>query len=183
MYGIRHFLRGLRGKNGKKWEKYKQNGKMQVEKKHNSTIDSNGRFLLPASILRELSVKMDEGFVVNRSSDKCLTLYPMKIWNTYKEKLSKLNTFDPKVRQMIRFFTGGATEIQPDAKGRLLIPKHLQEYAKLGKELYIVKINFLIEIWNPDLYQEDSDAFLENYQDGISATAKEIFGDGTGFIS
>ena len=155
---------------------------MQTEKKHNSTIDSNGRFLLPASILRELSVKMEDGFVVNRSSDKCLTLYPMKVWEKYKEKLSKLNAFDPKVRQFIRYFTGGATEIKPDSKGRLLIPKHLQEYAKLGKELYIGKINFLVEIWNPDLYNEDNETFAEDNQEFISETASKIFGDGTEFI-
>ena len=155
---------------------------MQTEKKHNSTVDSNGRFLLPASILRELSVKMEEGFVINRSSDKCLTLYPMKIWKKYKEGLSKLNAFDPKIRQLIRYFTGGATEIKSDTKGRLLIPRHLQEYAKLGKELYIVKINFLIEIWNPELYDENNDAFAENNQEFISEISGKIFENGADFI-
>jgi MraZ protein len=154
---------------------------MNTEKKHNSTMDGNGRFLLPASILREWPVKMEDGFVVNRSSDKCLTLYAMDTWEKYQESLSKLNAFDPKVRQMIRFFTGGATEMKPDSKNRLLIPKHLQEYAKLGKELYVVKINFLVEIWNPDLYEEGINSFVENNKEFISEISNQIYGDGTDF--
>jgi MraZ protein len=156
---------------------------MTSEKKHNSTMDSNGRFLLPASILREWSVKLEEGFVVNRSSEKCLTLYPMDTWKKYQAELNKLNAFDPQVRQMIRFFTGGATEMKPDSKNRLLIPKHLQEYAKLGKELYIVKINFLVEIWNPDLYEEGINTFVENNKEFISEISNKIFGDGTDYLS
>jgi MraZ protein len=144
-------------------------------------MDSNGRFLLPVSILREWPVKLEDGFVVNRSSDKCLTLYSMDTWKEYQTSLSKLNAFDPKVRQMIRYFTGGATEIKPDSKNRLLIPKHLQEYAKLGKELYVVKINFLVEIWNPDLYDEGINSFVENNTEFISEISNKIFGDGDSF--
>jgi MraZ protein len=155
---------------------------MKTEKKHNSTMDSNGRFLLPVSILREWQpVNMEEGFVINRSSDKCLTLYPMKIWKKYQEKLNKLNAFDPKVRQYIRFFTGGATEVKTDSKGRLLIPQHLQEYAKLGKELYITKFNFLVEIWNPEFYDSCNDDFVANNQDFIVQMSNEIYGDGSEF--
>ena len=154
---------------------------MSIEKKHNSTLDSRGRFLLPASVLRDWNVKMEEGFVVNRSSDKCLTLYPMRIWKEYRAELDKLNALDPKVRQLIRYFTGGATDVMPDTKNRLLIPKHLQEYAKLDKELYIVKINFLVEIWNPDLYDECNSNFVENNEVFISEVSNKIFGDGTAF--
>ncbi|MDR0604820.1 MAG: hypothetical protein LBG80_11000 [Bacteroidales bacterium] len=156
---------------------------MTSEKKHNSTMDSNGRFLLPASILREWSVKLEDGFVVNRSSEECLTLYPMDTWKKYQAELNKLNAFDPKVRQMIRFFTGGATEMKPDSKNRLLIPKHLQEHAKLGRELYVVKINFLVEIWNPDLYEKGISTFVENNKEFISEISNKIFGDGTDYVS
>jgi MraZ protein len=154
---------------------------MLVEKKHNSTLDRHGRFLLPNSVLKEWNVKMEEGFVVNRSSDKCLTLYPMRIWKKYRAELDKLNALDPKIRQLIRYFTGGATDIKPDAKNRLLIPKHLQEYAKLDKELYVTKINFLIEIWNPTLYEECNNNFVENNKEFITEISNKIFGDGAAF--
>jgi MraZ protein len=154
---------------------------MLVEKKHNSTLDRQGRFLMPTSVLRDWNVKMEDGFMLNRSSDKCLTLYPMRIWKEYRAELDKLNALDPKVRQLIRYFTGGATDVKPDAKNRLLIPKHLQEYAKLDKELYVTKINFLVEIWNPTLYEECNNNFVENNKEFITEISNKIFGDGTAF--
>jgi MraZ protein len=105
----------------------------------------------------------------------------MDTWKIYQAKLKELNAFDPKNRQMIRYFTGGATEIKPDSKNRLLVPKHLQEHAKLEKELYVVKINFLVEIWNPDLYEEGINTFVENNKEFISEISNKIYGDGTDF--
>ena len=154
---------------------------MVAEKKHNSTLDGQGRFLMPTSVLRDWNVKTEEGFMINRSSEKCLTLYPMRIWKEYRSRLDKLNPFDPKVRDLIRYFTGGATEINPDAKNRFLIPMHLQEHAKLDKELYIVKISFLVEIWNPTLYEDSNNKFVENNREFISEVSNKIFGDGTAF--
>ena len=136
---------------------------------------------MPTSVLREWNVKMEEGFVVNRSTVKCLTLYSMGIWKQFKAGLDKLNPFDPKVRDLIRYFTGGATEINPDSKNRFLIPMHLQEYAKLNKELYVVKIGFLVEIWNPTLYEDCNNTFVENNREFISEISDKIFGDGTAF--
>ena len=144
-------------------------------------MDGHGRFLMPTSILREWNVKTEEGFVVNRSTAKCLTLYPMKIWKEYRARLDSLNPFDPKVRDLIRYFTGGATEIFPDSKNRFLIPMPLQEHAKLDKELYVVKISFLVEIWNPTLYEECNNTFVENNTEFISEISNKIFGDGTAF--
>jgi len=154
---------------------------MASEKKHNSTMDSAGRFLLPTSILQEWKVKIEDGFVINRGFEKCLNIYPMPIWKEYKARLDKLNPFDPKNRNLIRYLTGGATEINPDSKNRFLIPLHLQEYAKLGKELYIVNINNLVEIWNPNLYEECNSAFVENNREFISEISDKIFGDGKAF--
>ena len=154
---------------------------MASEKKHNSTMDNAGRFLLPTSILQEWKVKIEDGFVINRGFDKCLNIYPMPYWKELKARLDKLNPFDPKNRSFIRYFTGGATEITPDSKNRFLIPMHLQEYAKLGKELYIVNINDVVEIWNPNLYDDSNNTFVENNPEFISETTNKLFGDGTAF--
>jgi len=104
----------------------------------------------------------------------------MLIWKKYKAGLDELNPFDPKNRNLIRYFMGGATEIKPDSKTRFLIPPHLQEYAKLGKELYLVNINNVVEIWNPNLYEEWLNGFKENGE-FISEVSNKIFGDGTEF--
>ena len=142
------------------------------------TMDSKGRFQLPTAILREIPADGDGRFVVNRSSEKCLTLYPINVWNKYKEKMNRLNSFKPEVRRAIRYFMGSATEIRLDSKNRLLIPQPLQDYAHLEKELLITTMNTYVEIWNPKLYDEEMNKFSEEGNEIINEIADIIFEDG-----
>ena len=142
------------------------------------TMDSKGRFQLPTAILREIPAENEGRFVVNRSSEKCLTLYPINVWNHYKAKMNRLNSFKPEVRRAIRYFMGSASEIRLDSKNRLLVPQPLQEYAHLEKELLITTLNTYIEIWNPELYNEEMDKFSETESGIINEIADIIFDDG-----
>ena len=144
----------------------------------NSTMDGKGRFQLPTAILREIPAELEGRFVINRSSEKCLTLYPINVWNRYKEKLNRLNSFKPEVRRAVRYFMGSASEVKLDSKNRLLIPQPLQQYACLEKELLITTLNTFVEIWNPRLYNEDLNDFSETKPDIINEIADEIYENG-----
>ena len=145
-------------------------------------IDDRGRFLLPTDIFREVNEKAGGNYVVNRSTDKCLTLYPMHVWNVVSAKLSRINTFDPKKRALVRYFLGSATEISLDSKNRLLVPKDLKEYAGFEKEILIIKINPFIELWNPVLYDKQMEETLKFSAEDLSVIANEIFSDGKEFL-
>ncbi len=101
-----------------------------------ATVDAKGRFLLPAGFKKQLAEGDGEKFVVNRGFEKCLSLYPLSSWKPIAEKVNALNDFDPKVRQFKRYFLNGATMVEPDSAGRLLLPPTLKEYAALQKILY-----------------------------------------------
>ncbi|MBO4282467.1 MAG: division/cell wall cluster transcriptional repressor MraZ [Bacteroidales bacterium] len=119
-----------------------------------SSLDSGGRFQFPAS-LRQLSAQAEGRFVMNMGLEKCITLYPMDEWQLYRQQLSQLNVFRPDQRALVRFFLSSATEVKVDSKNRILIPKHLVQYASLEKDLLIVGMMHFFEIWNPTLYAED----------------------------
>jgi len=146
-----------------------------------STMDSRGRFQLPAAILQEIPAGSDGRFIIKRSPEKCLTLYPINTWNRMKEKINKVNTFNTEMRRAVRYFLAAATEVKLDAKNRLLIPSSLQDYAHLDKNLLIVTLNASIEIWNPKLY----DGELEDPEIPKSAAYNEltdkVFEDGKFF--
>jgi len=101
---------------------------------YQSTIDAKGRFHLPGSLKKQL-VEGENRFIVSRGFEKCLTLYPLKSWQSILDRISQLNDFDPKVRQFRRQFLGGATEVELDAAGRILLPPTLREFALPGKEI------------------------------------------------
>ena len=73
----------------------------------------------------------------------------------------KLNDFDPKVREFLDFFLNGATFVEPDSAGRLLIPPNLKEQSGLGKDIVLVAKIKRIEIWDSNKYKQLFESFSE----------------------
>src|SRR5579863_1961859 len=118
------------------------------------TLDAKGRFLLPASLKKQTGEEAGS-FVINRGFEKCLGLYPMKSWEPIFEQISKLNDFDPKVRQFRRYFLNGATMLELDSACRLLVPQNLKDYAGLQKDITLVSAIDKIEIWDNSKYHQE----------------------------
>jgi MraZ protein len=99
-------------------------------------VDAKGRLLLPAPLKKQLSVALQDGFVLKRSVfQPCLELYPMQEWNVMMQKINKLNRFVKKNNDFIRRFTAGVKVVEIDNLGRILIPKDLVVFAKFRKIL------------------------------------------------
>jgi len=136
-----------------------------------ATLDAKGRFLLPVGIKKQLPEEEASRFVINRGFEKCLSLYPMKSWEPLDAELSKLNDFDPKVREFRRYFLNGATLVEPDSAGRLLMPPNLKTYADLQKDIVLVAALNKIEIWDSNKYKQFFDSFSP---DAFSNLAKDV---------
>lgn len=141
---------------------------------YQAKMDAKGRFLLPAGFKKQLSEEVDT-FVLNRGFEKCLSLYTVEGWEPLFQKLSVLNDFDPKVRQFKRYFLNGATQVQLDTAGRLLIPGNLIQYASLEKEIVLVSAIGKLEIWDKTKYQQ----FFETFSpESFSDLAEEVMSAG-----
>jgi len=119
---------------------------------YEATVDAKGRFLLPGGLKKQLP-EGEGRFILNRGFEKCLTLYPIKSWELIIAKISQLNDFDPKVRQFRRQFLGGATEVELDSAGRLLLPSSLKEFADLTKDIVVAAAIDRFEIWDATKYK------------------------------
>lgn len=140
-----------------------------------ATVDTKGRFLLPAGFKKQLAEGDGEKFVVNRGFEKCLSLYPLSSWKPIAEKVNALNDFDPKVRQFKRYFLNGATMVEPDSAGRLLLPSALKEYASLQKDIVLVPAGNKMEIWDSAKYKEFFDSFSpESFSDLASSVMGSV---------
>lgn len=144
---------------------------------YEATLDTKGRFLFPAGFKKQLPDAEGVSFVLNRGFEKCLSLYTVQSWEPIFSELSKLNDFDPKVREFKRYFLNGAVQIDPDSAGRILIPRNLMEYAGLEKDIVLVSAIDKIEIWDKIKYQQ----FFETFSpEAFSDLAKEVMaGDKT----
>jgi MraZ protein len=145
---------------------------------YEATVDAKGRFLLPGGFKKQLP-DGENKFVINRGFEKCLTLYPMKSWEPIVEDFMLKNQFDPNVREFRRQFFGGATEVELDTAGRLLLPPTLKEYAGLTKDVILVAALNNIEIWDADRYKK---LFEDISPEAYSRLASEVMGNKTGTI-
>ena len=124
-----------------------------------ATLDAKGRFLLPAGLKKQMPGEDGNAFVINRGFEKCLTMYPLSSWEPIFTNISKLNDFDPKVREFRRWFLNGAIQMDLDSAGRLLVPKNLVEHARIDKDIVLVSAVNKIEIWDKKTYQQFFDSF------------------------
>jgi MraZ protein len=126
---------------------------------YEATLDPKGRFLLPAGFKKQLPEENANQFVINRGFEKCLTLFPMQSWEPIFSEISKLNDFDPKVREFRRYFLNGATILEMDSAGRLLLPSNLKAYAGLEKDIVLAAAMNKIEIWDKNKYKQFFESF------------------------
>jgi len=133
---------------------------------YESTLDAKGRFLFPAGFRKQMPEMETPQYVINRGFEKCLTLYPQQSWDPIFSEISKLNDFDPKVREFRRYFLNGATQLELDSAGRLLLPKNLTEHAGIDKDIVLVSAVNKIEIWDKSKYMQFFETFTpESFSD------------------
>ena len=142
---------------------------------YEATIDGKGRFLLPGGLKKQ----MPEGtqtIVISRGFEKCLLLYPLSTWEAIEEKIKKLNDFNPKVSQFRTLFVGGASYVDLDSAGRVLLPPSLKEYAGLNKDIVLASDIDKVKIWDSGKYKKlfedfSSDAFAQLASEVMSNTS------------
>lgn len=117
--------------------------------RYQHNIDAKGRIFVPAK-LRE---KLGDTFIAAAVMDHCISLYSMEEWDKLLEGLSE--TPMTQARKLLRYLSANAADVQVDAQGRILLPKHLLAYASLEKEALVLGAGKRAEIWNPALYDED----------------------------
>jgi len=114
------------------------------EFKHN--IDAKGRIAIPA----KFRTKLTGGAIITKGLDNnhCLYVLTMKDWDILAQKIVNLPIAKADSRAFSRHILSGATDVELDGQGRILIPDYLKKYAGLGKETIVVGVYNRMEIWD-----------------------------------
>lgn len=130
------------------------------------TLDPKGRVFVPAKFREHIG----ERCVVTRGLDQCLFLYTEPEWHVVEQKLKALPMTQADARAFARFFFSGATDLELDKQGRIMLPATLREYASLEKEAVVIGVSTRIEIWSKtkwDAYMEQASASFEAISEKI----------------
>jgi MraZ protein len=128
------------------------------------TLDEKNRVSLPAKFRKVLGKRI----VLVPGLDKSIALFSPKEWGKMTEKLSESSMLQDDNRRFARFMFGGATEVDVDASGRILVPDFLKERATLGAKIVLIGVHNRVELWNDTLWatykkavDESADALAE----------------------
>lgn len=129
------------------------------EYKH--TIDDKKRLAIPSKLRKELGAKA----VITRGLDNCLFVFPSKEWQKLIEKLGSLPIGQKDTRGFSRLMLSGASEVDLDTLGRVLVPDYLKTYAQLKRNVVIAGVYNRLEIWDEarwDTFKNQSEKEVDN---------------------
>lgn len=116
---------------------------------YSHTVDSKKRLAVPSKFRKDLGSRA----VITRGLDKCLFIYPLKTWEELAKKLGTLPVGEAGTRSFIRLMLAGATDVDVDRQGRILIPDYLKNYASLKKSVTIAGLYNRLEIWDANKWK------------------------------
>ncbi|MEK7138377.1 MAG: division/cell wall cluster transcriptional repressor MraZ [Patescibacteria group bacterium] len=118
------------------------------EYKHN--LDIKGRVAIPAKFREELK----SGAIITRGLDNCLFVFTSKEWEVLAQKLVSLPLAQANSRAFARLMLAGATDVDIDSQGRVLIPDYLRKYAGLSKQVTVAGLYNRIEVWDSESWDK-----------------------------
>jgi MraZ protein len=126
------------------------------------SLDEKGRLIIPAKFREDLG----ERFIVTRGFDQALFVYSLEQWEALKEKIENLSAASPDTQRAFeRLFFSGAVEAELDKQGRVVIPQHLREHAKIDKDVYVNGVSSKVEIWAKEVWEQYSQTVQQSYEE------------------
>jgi MraZ protein len=146
--------------------------------RYEHSVDAKGRIAFPVRFREELGE--DERLVVTMHlSDPCLLVYPLKEWEAFEERLSKLPQLDPKVTMLRRMYLGRAHELVLDKQGRLLLPLDLRRDASIDRDAVWSGAARYSELWSKQNYDQHLEAVQKKLAGGeLQDTLEKLAGLG-----
>ncbi len=126
-------------------------------------LDEKNRISLPMKFRKEMGKKI----VVAPGFDQCLFIFTVSEWKNISAKLSESSWLQSDNRSFNRFMFAGASEVDVDSIGRILIPDFLKDRAGLVGKTAIIGVNNRLEVWNDKVWSEYK-AMVEKKADSLA---------------
>jgi MraZ protein len=131
------------------------------------TLDDRGRINFP----HELRAGLEDEFVISRGPDNALLIFPMTVWVEIEQKLQ--DTILQRETGFLQRMFGGRTFVRLDPQGRLVLPKHLREWAGFEDNNLAVLVGQgpKIEVWSKSRWR----AYQANFTyEGMYDAAEKV---------
>jgi MraZ protein len=116
-------------------------------------VDEKGRVPFPPKFREQLK----GGFVLARGERKCITVYPMALWEKLSDKLDVLPPAPTDVMEYKDLLFGTAFETEFDGQGRVSLPAPLRQHAEIDNAVVLSGSNNTLLIWSKENWEQISE--------------------------
>lgn len=124
------------------------------------TLDDKGRLVVPTKFRESLK----DGAVITIGYDGCLTIYTAEGWKRCVDELLSKPMTSLAVRKSMRVLTGNASDIELDKSGRVNIPDYLLSDAGISKDVTIIGLGSVVEVWATDRWLKEQEKDKEEFE-------------------
>ena len=128
-------------------------------------IDKKGRLIIPSKFREALKEYDIEKLYITRGLDKCLFVFTESEWKTQESKFKSIPFTKSEARKFNRIYFAGATQIEFDKQGRILVPKYLKDYAGIKRDVMIIGVSNRMEVWSRDEWQKYYSSSKDSFED------------------
>jgi MraZ protein len=134
---------------------------------HAHTLDTKGRVILPARFREPFR----GGAFLTKLVDGGLALWTSVDFDRRTAEMLETARRGQAERNVARVWAAAAFEVTPDAQGRIPVPGHLRDFARLDGDVVINGAINHVELWNPDKWRDvdaEGSQFLLSGQDVLA---------------
>lgn len=114
------------------------------------------------AIPKKFRTELGEDLILTRGYENALIIVNKDMWSKIASEVMNGSFINQSIRDTSRFLVGSAVEIEPDAQGRVVIPKSLAEYAGFENEIVFIGLVNWVELWDKEAWEQRLKYLQEN---------------------
>ena len=122
---------------------------------HECKLDAKGRLVLPSRLKSVLPEASKKSIIIRKGFESNLIIYPITEFQHIYTRINSLNEFSSEQRKLKRNLFSGISQIEFDSNGRFLIPKNMISHGGIEREVILIGVGNIIELWNPKSYKNN----------------------------
>lgn len=114
------------------------------------TLDDKGRLAIPSAHRETVAAVSANRLVVtyNPFEHGCLWIFPEKEWETLRDEVNALSKAKTVHRNLQMKLVGAATQVEPDANGRIQMPASQRSAMGIEKKAILLGMGNKLELWS-----------------------------------
>lgn len=118
--------------------------------RYEHSLDPKGRVILPS----KFRAPFERGGYLTQFHDRCLALWTPEDFDKQMAQMEAAAEAGRAERNLARLWAQGTQEVDVDKQGRIAIPQHLREFARLDGDVLVNGAITRVELWSPAVWEE-----------------------------